>query len=367
MEGFWAALAAAGVNPSDAVLAAGSSVSLLLTFLGLRRRGRLRGGSPAASRAGGADAVDQVVALLGRRLEGVSPLEPPARGWRRVSLREPVAPEGFGGQWRVALLGCGGWGCAFLGEREGLRVVFKVPRGFESLVTGEGVPGTVDPRFLGKIAGRAAVLERLRHPHLLRLLGYSRAAPLLVYEYADGGTLWSQLAGGWEPGAADVALLGAQLGDALRYIHSRGLVHGDVKPTNVFVVDGLAKLGDFSGLTSLLASTSMVPSHATPGWRAPEQVYSDLKRAAIERGVENRVDVYQLGNLLLYLLTGEALDGSEALNPEDRAKLLSGVGDDRLRGLLEAMLQPEPWRRPSAEEAAKSLAAAYAGAKPGQG
>ena len=75
--------------------------------------------------------------------------------------------------------------------------------------------------------------------------------------------------------------------------------------------------------------------------------------------MENKVDVYQLGNLLLFLLTGEPLEGAEAVDEGRLEALLEGLDDEELKGLLRAMLAFEPWRRPSSDEVVKALAALY--------
>ncbi len=277
-----------------------------------------------------------------------------------ATLPKGLAPEGYEGEWRCCKLGCGGWGCAYRCQRPhgGEPVVFKVPRGLEDIVE-RGASPTLDPMLVEKVRREAEAVARLRHPHLLRLLAYSSAAPILVYEYADGGSLEAQLAEGWRPAVGEALLVGLQLGDALRYIHTRGMVHGDVKPGNVFVRSGVVKLGDFSSLVRLVTMTSRHQLAYTPGWRAPEQVYLDLRRRAVERGLENRIDVYQLGNLTLYLLTGEALDGEEAADEARLEEALAKVSDSELREVLREMLAAEPWRRPSMEEAVKRLYIIY--------
>jgi len=358
------------------LIAAGAIVGFLVLVGGivvleslLERRSRRGGGGESSGVAvergsqagGGSGGLESVEALLGRPLQGFKAGAVECRGDFRVQLGPAVAPRGYEGEWRCCRLGCGGWGCAYRCVRPegGEPVVFKVPLGLEGMIE-EGVVPTVPQRLVERVAWEAETVSRLRHPHLLRLLAYSRSAPLLVYEYADQGSLERQLALGWRPRVRDTLLLGVQLGDALRYIHSRGLVHGDVKPGNVFVRGGVVKLGDFSGLVRLVSMTSRHPLSYTPGWRAPEQVYLDLRRRAVERGLENRIDVYQLGNLLLYLLTGESMDGEEAANPERLKEALARVpGDDRLKRLLGEMLAPEPWRRPSMDEVVRRLLEAY--------
>ena len=173
------------------------------------------------------------------------------------------------------------------------------------------------------------------------------------------GTLQDQLSEGWEPEPREAVLAVLGLADALRYIHGRGLVHRDIKPSNILVSRGIVKLGDFSTLKKLLSKTTGRSAPSTPGWRAPEQVYSDLKRKALSLGMENRIDVYQLGNLLLYLLTGDSVDGEDlvATRGKELEEILATIGNPNVRRIIYSSMRIEPWRRPSSEELEKMLAA----------
>ena len=266
-----------------------------------------------------------------------------------------VLPAGFEGKWSCCRLGCGGWGCAYLCTNGKEKAVFKVPRGFESIIEGGQELPTVHSKMLEKIRHEAEVMSGLEHPNIIKLLGYSEKAPLLIYEYADYGTLYWQLSKGWKPSLRDILLIGVQLGDALRYIHYRGLIHGDIKPSNVFIKNGVSKLGDFSSIVRLLSSVSLSKMAYTVGFRAPEQVYPNIRKGARELGVENRIDVYQLANLILYMLTGESIDGVEAVDEKHVVEKLSKVPNEELRRILAEALAPEPVKRPSAEEFTKTL------------
>ncbi len=300
-----------------------------------------------------ADSIDPVETLLAARIEGLR--EGPRCKGEAVEVElARLEPTELEGRYECCLLGCGGYGCVYrCMDSQGLVVAVKTPRGLDPW---EASQATVPERHVERLAREASTLMKLRHPNIVRLLGYGQGAPLLIYEYASRGSLAWQLLRGWRPSVRDALITAVQIGDALRYVHSRGVVHGDVKPGNILFSEARAKLGDFSSAAQLLSAATAASLPGTPGWRSPEQVYLDLRRRAVERGLENRIDVYQLGNLTLYLLTGEALDGEEAVNTAKLEEALAAVRNPELREVLREMLTAEPWRRPSMEEAVKRIA-----------
>jgi serine/threonine protein kinase len=262
-------------------------------------------------------------------------------------------------------LGCGGWGCAYLCTNGKEKAVFKTPKGFEKIIEESWEPPTPLSshlvNILMEVRSEAENVSKLNHQNIIKLLDYSKndSLPLLIYEYADYGTLYWQLSNGWKPSMRDVLLIGIQPGDALRYIHSRGLIHGDINPSNIFIKGGIIKLGDFSSIVKLLSSVSRSEMPGRPGFRAPEQVFSDIMKKARELGVENRIDVYQLANTLLFLLTGESIDGKDAADEKLVKEKLNKVPNKELRKILAEALDPEPSKRPSAEEFTKKLYTIY--------
>ncbi len=272
---------------------------------------------------------------------------------------DAVDPVEYSGLWSCCRLGCGGWGCSYKCSMEDKVFVVKVPAMYRDYIESNkpGYIPTYPIREYKRVIEKAMVIKNLGHPHILRLLGYGVKTPVLIYEYADMGSIEWQLRNGWSPSVSDTVLIGIQVVDALRYIHGRGLVHGDVKPSNIFIVDNIVKLGDFSTL-KILVSSSGEPVECTPGYCTPEHLDDRLWRLSRSRGFENRIDIYQFGNTLLYLLVGETIDAGEY--SADRVySVTERISDTRLRELVRETLCREPWSRPSSIEVEKRLYSIY--------
>jgi eukaryotic-like serine/threonine-protein kinase len=145
--------------------------------------------------------------------------------------------------------------------------------------------------------GRA--LERVRSPYLARCRGAERqeGIPALVMEYIPGRNLRQQTRA--RPLTIAQALeLTAQLAEGLAAIHACGLLHRDLKPENILVGDdSRPRLVDF-GLAVPLASEDLAGIAGTLPYMAPEQARGESER------IDPRSDVYGLGAVLYYLLTG---------------------------------------------------------------
>jgi serine/threonine protein kinase len=153
----------------------------------------------------------------------------------------------------------------------------------------------------------AQILGRLSHPNIVSIydLGTNEeGSAYLVMEYVPGKTLESVMAA---QGALPLSRVGVWAGDlanALNRAHRAGIIHGDVKPANIFVTDeGHIKLGDFgiARFATQLSGTGKLVG--TPAYLSPEQIKGETQ--------DNRSDIFSLGIILYQLATGvRPFDGS---------------------------------------------------------
>jgi hypothetical protein len=186
-----------------------------------------------------------------------------------AAARAAALPVTLGGRFVVMRrLGAGGMGVVYLGRDLGL---------------GRDVALKTLPRLsegaMARLRDEARVMAALNHEAIATIYGVEcwRGAPVLVMEYCPRGTLADALA--HRPLRADEGLrLGVRLADALAYMHERGVLHRDVKPSNIaFTARGKPKLLDFglSGEDERPAGTrGYLPPEALAG--APPDAAGDL-------------------------------------------------------------------------------------------
>jgi tRNA A-37 threonylcarbamoyl transferase component Bud32 len=158
-----------------------------------------------------------------------------------------------------------------------------------------------DPRFVQRFDQEARLIARLEHRNILPVydFGEQEGTTYLVMRYLQAGTVKDILRQGPRP-LAETARLITDIAAALDYAHAQGIIHRDVKPSNVLVdQQGTAYLTDFGLAKVLEASSELTGSAAlgTPAYMAPEQT--------LGKPVTPQTDVYSLGVMLYEMVTGK--------------------------------------------------------------
>jgi hypothetical protein len=246
-------------------------------------------------------------------------------------------------------LGSGGSGSVWLArdESNGLDVALKiVPR--------EG-------KAASRAEREAEAAARLRHPACQRAYGFGRDSQhvYIAYEYVPGRTFREALRGGELDDAAAIEAA-AQVLEALAHAHERGIVHRDVKPSNVLLAEGKdvsVRVLDF-GLAKMREAETLTAQGDVPGtlaYIAPERLAGGLTTEA--------ADIWAVGVMLWEALAGRhpfwrssLLETARAI--EAGAPPLESMRPDLPRPLLTAVgraLDLNPGRRPGAGALAVSL------------
>jgi serine/threonine protein kinase len=183
-----------------------------------------------------------------------------------------------------------------------------------------------DPDALVRLVHEQA--QRVLHPHVLAPLGWAAedGVALIAMELVLGGSVRDLLRRTGPLPPADVARLLAQLLDALAAVHAAGLVHGDVKPSNLLLRAGPRRhllLADF-GVSARSGDPLSGPA-GTPTYLPPERLAGAPPHPS--------QDVYAAGLLARRVL----------------------VGGSPLLTLCDSMTRPDPGRRPTAEQALHRL------------
>ena len=183
----------------------------------------------------------------------------------------------------------------------------------------------VTPEFLTRFKQERQVLAALDHPNIARILDGGDAAdgmPFYVMEYVEGQPV-DEYCDTRRLSLTSRIKIFQQICEAVQYLHQNSILHRDLKPANILASsDGTVKLLDF-GIAKLIGAAAFTNSDATsvqgrmmtPGYASPEQLNGAPLQAAS--------DIYSLGTILYYLLTGRSpFSGFE----EKMAKLATRQG-----------------------------------------
>ncbi|MFU8851219.1 serine/threonine-protein kinase [Micromonospora sp. SL1-18] len=202
----------------------------------------------------------------------------------RYRLDDRVATGGMGDVWRATDL--------VLGRQVAVKILLP------ALVS--------DPDFIARFRAEAQIMAALRHPGVVQVFDCGEddlpdggRADYLVMEFVEGEPLSRRIEAAGQLEVGETMSIVAQVAQALHAAHARGIVHRDVKPSNLLVQEnGAVVLVDF-GVARSTNMTSITSTNAVPGtalYMAPEQ--------AAGRPVSGATDVYALGAVAYCCLTG---------------------------------------------------------------
>ncbi|HSA49672.1 MAG TPA: serine/threonine-protein kinase, partial [Yinghuangia sp.] len=244
-------------------------------------------------------------------------------------------------------LGAGGMGVVYLGtDRHGNKVALKLIR--PELAN--------NPEFRSRFAREVAAAARVRGNRTAPLVDADpeAARPWLATAYVPGPSLQRRVGERGPLGCLDLARVGSAVADGLVSVHAAGVVHRDVKPSNILLSPDGPQIIDFGiayadGAGTLTHTGTAVGS---PGFLAPEQVRG--------QPVTPATDVFALGVTLGYAGRGSSPFGS---GPVDVLLYRVVHEEPDLEGvpgpavpLISACLAKDPLMRPSAEEVRDRLA-----------
>ncbi len=277
--------------------------------------------------------------------------------------RQVVEARQLGQYWLRRRIGAGGMGEVFLAEHQ----LLKRPCALKLIRKGHSGDRETFERFEREVRLTAT----LSHPNTVEIYDYGRTEDGTYYyvmEYLPGLSLAElvECHGPVPPGRAIYLL--RQVCMALREAHATGLIHRDVKPSNIFAarrgqMDDVAKLLDF-GLV-LTASKGRAPRSngddrifGTPMFMSPEQAMGD-------RELDERSDIYSLGAVAYYLLTGRPpfdrggsvgvmiAHAREPVIPPSSVR--AGIPEDLERIVLRCLAKNPDDRFPDAESLERAL------------
>ena len=197
-----------------------------------------------------------------------------------------------------------------------------------------------------------AVAAQFQHPHIIPILSAGADESLLYYTmpFVEGESLQQRMTREGALPAADAYRLLSEVADALAYAHARGIIHRDVKPSNIMISGEHAVLVDFGVAQAVEEAIDITGANhfvGTTQYMAPEQF--DPATA-----VDGRVDVYSLAVVIFEVLTGRFPDEITGDGPVTQGRKrppprsLAGLRPDvprELSDLVEKALAAEPSAR----------------------
>ncbi|HVR21130.1 MAG TPA: protein kinase, partial [Polyangiaceae bacterium] len=273
---------------------------------------------------------------------------------RIYRLRHEVrAAQRLGQYTLVEKLGEGGMGVVYRAQHAMLRrpTAIKLLR-----------PGRNDPEYLERFEREVQLTSQLSHPNTIGIYDYGRTPDGVFYyvmEFLDGISLEDLVANEGPLPAARVVRILLQISGALDEAHERGIVHRDIKPANLMLMErggipDFVKVVDFGLVKETVSDVSSGVSRDAPLLGTPLYISPE---AIVTGAVDGRSDLYSLGAVAYFLLTGKTVfEGASVVEicarhlsdppvpPSLRTKV---VVPPSLEALILRCLEKKPENRPA--------------------
>jgi serine/threonine protein kinase len=210
-----------------------------------------------------------------------------------------------------------------------------------------------DRNIVNRFQREVAIMERLKHPHIVRNFGGGIMDGQYFYamQLLNRGNLRDRIEQHGPLSWQQTAAYAAQIASALQYAHNHGIIHRDLKPSNLFFdEDGKLLLGDF-GIARDTHEADITDTGITVGtyaYMSPEQIRGD-------KSITGKADLYSLGCVMVEMLTGSppfpgtnfAEIWSQHLNETPPSMKARGVDcPPWLDDLILQLLNKDPEKRP---------------------
>ena len=193
-----------------------------------------------------------------------------------------------------------------------------------------------DANVTSRFYTEAKIMVELNHPNIRQVYDYGEidGRPVIVMEYLDGDDLKERLKRGQRFTDEELKKWWNQLVSALNYTHSKGIIHRDIKPGNIFVDgQGDIKLLDFgiAKVKESISSTQTGQKIGTLMYMSPEQV-KDSKH------IDHRTDIYSLAVTFVHLITGKRPYDSDTTSDFE-------ISEQIVYKPIDLSELPEEWRK----------------------
>lgn len=219
-----------------------------------------------------------------------------------------------------------------------------------------------DPNIVDRFQREITIMERLNHPHIVRNYGGGLMDGQYFYamQLLESGTLKERLQTYGPLPWAQAAAFSAQIASALQHAHNHGIIHRDLKASNLFFdQEGRIVLGDF-GIARDTHEADVTGDGITVGtyaYMSPEQICADKE-------ISGKADLYSLGCAMYEMLTGKppfqganfAQIWDQHLHKKPPGLREQGIDcPEWLEQLIMQLLEKEPERRPFNARAVQGL------------